>query len=532
MFDEPLGPVSHAPEDPAAWSAWRGELIAWRARVRRETGYRGERYDAPEFAWARRVYVCGLVMLFDEEFVNARTGEFRVEAYVERHRREFGGLDALCLWQAYPRIGFDDRNQFDHYRDVPGGLPALKDVCERLRRLGVRPMLAYNPWDTGTRREPKSDAETIAELTAEVGFDGVFLDTLASAGADLRPKLDAARRGAILESELALPVGSIADHHASWAQWFDDSPAPGVMRNRWFEQRHMQHVVRRWDRDHSGELQMAWMNGAGVLVWENVFGSWNGWSDRDKATLRTMSPIQRRFADHFALGVWTPLVPTGVEGVFASEWKRDGTTLWTLVNRLERAVRGSVLPVSADGATRLFDLARGRELDHAELALAPRGIGALAAMPGRMVTAEFEAFLREQSQTYNEGAGNARVDPYPVRRSAPVVRIVPSEAMVSLGPVERTVTVAFRSRECGEYGHADYGRGAFPVGFGSRSESGRDFGDEPRDGDGDQRSPATRSRRRPRAPNPKSPFSWRFSRFCPRWFRLANPSLTRRTGRM
>ncbi|MCW5943190.1 MAG: SUMF1/EgtB/PvdO family nonheme iron enzyme [Fimbriimonadaceae bacterium] len=463
MTDDARGPMIPAPADPDAWPAWRADLESWRTKARADLGYDGSRYDAPEFAWARRAYVCGLVMLFDEEFVEARTGEFKVESYVERYRREFGGLDALCLWQAYPRIGFDDRNQFDHYREAPGGLPALRDVCERLRGVGVRPMLAYNPWDTGTRRAPGSDAETIAQTVAEVGFDGVFLDTLGSAGPDLRQRLDRARPGVVLESELALPLASIADHHASWAQWFDDDETPGVMRNRWFERRHMQHVVRRWDRDHSGELHMAWMNGSGALVWENVFGSWNGWSNRDKATLRTMAPIQRRFADHFAFGAWTPLVPTGVEGVYASEWRHGEATLWTLVNRSDRPVRGSVLPLSADGATRLFDLARGIELDHAELSFGPRGIGALVAMPSRSVTPTFTAFLSDQAGSWTETAGIDRLDPMPVRFCATTaIASTDFAAMETFGPIERSLVARFRTRECGEYAHAAFGNSGFP----------------------------------------------------------------------
>ena len=44
------------------------------------------------------------------------------------------------------------------------------------------------------------------------------------------------------------------------------------------------HHVRRWHRDHAEELQSAWLNGMGVMVWEVVFGVWVGWSDRDAQT--------------------------------------------------------------------------------------------------------------------------------------------------------------------------------------------------------------------------------------------------------
>nr|BFF25994.1 hypothetical protein GCM10025732_39590 [Glycomyces mayteni] len=68
----------------------------------------------------------------------------------------------------------------------------------------------------------------------------------------------------------------------------------------------MMHSIRRWNRDHSGELQSAWMNGTGVLVWDAVFGVWVGWNRRDEATLRRMLRVQRALADVLADGEWAP----------------------------------------------------------------------------------------------------------------------------------------------------------------------------------------------------------------------------------
>ncbi len=118
----------------------------------------------------------------------------------------------------------------------------------------------------------------------------------------------------ILEGEGALPLENIHDHHASWAQWFTDSEAPGVLRNKWFERRHIQHQIKRWDYDHTAELHAAWMNGSGMMVWENVFGAWVPWCPRDRSILRAMLPIQRRYAELFSGENWTPLVPTSQPG--------------------------------------------------------------------------------------------------------------------------------------------------------------------------------------------------------------------------
>jgi len=130
------------------------------------------------------------------------------------------------------------------------------------------------------------------------------------------------------------PLERIVDHHMSWAQYLGDSDVPGVLRNKWLERRHMLHQTRRWNHEHSGELQTAWMNGTGMMIWENVFGSWVGVNARDRSILRSMLPVQRRFARLFASEDWTPLVD-GAEAkdVYASRWEHAGAQLWTLVNR-------------------------------------------------------------------------------------------------------------------------------------------------------------------------------------------------------
>jgi hypothetical protein len=124
----------------------------------------------------------------------------------------------------------------------------------------------------------------------------------------------------------------------------------------------MMHQIRRWDRDHTGELQMAWMNGSGMLVWENVFGTWMGWSNRDRSILRSMLPIQRRYVSLLSGENWTPLVPTETAGVYASLWQGEGVRLWTVVNRSEADIEGTLLKVPHVEGDAYFDLMVGREV--------------------------------------------------------------------------------------------------------------------------------------------------------------------------
>src|SRR5207247_9374039 len=130
--------------------------------------------------------------------------------------------------------------------------------------------------------------------------------------------------------------GRIARNAMSGARWQAVSPTPGVLRAKWFEPRHMLHETRRWDRDRTAQLRTAWLNGAGMLVWENVFGSWVGWSPRDRATLAAMLSVQRRFARPLSHGEWTPLADADGDdapSILSSRFELEGSRPWTVCGR-------------------------------------------------------------------------------------------------------------------------------------------------------------------------------------------------------
>ncbi|MBN2216514.1 MAG: SUMF1/EgtB/PvdO family nonheme iron enzyme, partial [Pirellulales bacterium] len=404
------------------------------------------------------------VMMCDPTFLDPENGRYQLDAMIDHGQKEFGGYDSVVLWHAYPRIGFDRRNQFDFYRDMPGGLKGLRDLTRRFHARGVKVFINYNPWDTGTRRESESDVESLVEMVVAMEADGIFLDTLERGATALRAKLDAARPGVVLESELALPLAAIPEHHMSWAQEFNDGLAPSVLRNKWYERRHMQHQIRRWAGDHASELHAAWMNGSGMMVWENVFGSLKPWCPRDKSILRSIATIQRRYQDLFAGEDWTPLVPAGPSGVYASRWQTEGLRLWTLVNRMEKSVVGRIETVEPGVAgCQWFDLIAGRQIAPVESGaglristpLGPRGVGAVVCGAEAALGQDFAAFLTAQAQV----AAAADFDPRPpvvrprLEPVAPTKRYLPDEIPSEMALVDVDVEADMRStitsRECG-----------------------------------------------------------------------------------
>ncbi|MET3808183.1 hypothetical protein ABIB25_005212 [Nakamurella sp. UYEF19] len=450
-----------APDDPASWPQWREELIRWRESILAaepppEAGVRA-RTPQPQ-TWAAECRTVLLCWLWDERLYRFDTDEFTPDRLLAEIAGEFGGFDAIVLWHAYPVIGLDDRNQFDFY-DVPG----LHGLVRWFQDHQVRVFLDYNPWDTSTNRRPGTDAEEVAAMLGRLGADGLFLDTLREGDIGL---VEAVGTDRILESESRVSLEAMRTHQLSWAQWFQDSPVPGVLRAHWFDRRHMQHHTRRWNRDHSAELQSAWINGCGVLLWDNVFGTWVGWNQRDLSLHRQMRLLQREYSALLIDGEWTPLVDLGPEAaahqVFASRFADTERSLYALVNRASEDV---VVTLELDenhpagwdllaGTQQTIDPGRPARVT---VRIPATGIGALLLTGDddlqATLCAEAAAALPFDGSTEFPARPPVLLDPVPAVSSAtPAGRqgeVLPLERAVLLEPGEHHSNRHFRRRESG-----------------------------------------------------------------------------------
>jgi sulfatase-modifying factor enzyme 1 len=451
-----------APDDPRDWEAWRRQLHRWRDEARARIGYSGARYEHADLTWTQRCFSVCLAWLWDEHLYDFARESFTVPEFLERDA-DLGGYDAVILWHTYPLIGIDERDQFDFYKEVPGLSVAIRAFHER----GVRVLMEYHAWDRGTRVS-RDDAAELELLMRDTGVDGIFLDSMREVPPGVRTRLDAAHLPFVLEGESNIPLPRIADHHMSWAQWQADSRTPGVLRAKWFEPRHMLHQTRRWDRDRSAQLQTAWLNGAGMLVWENVFGSWVGWSPRDRATLSAMLRVQRRFARHLAQGEWTPLADPAdatAPSVFSSRFELGGSRLWTIVGRDLHALGPSdELRTEARARERWFELVTGRELTplvqggcaRVGLPEMQQPFAAILAVSDAGVDGPLNDFVRAQRSRV--WSADPTFPARPPRRERPphvAVSRVP-DGMVGVPGGERSLRIRYRLRETGMYEAAPF----------------------------------------------------------------------------
>ena len=461
-----------APDDPELWPLWRAWLAQWREEKRIALAYDDSYYSDPAFAWVSSNYVSGFLMLWDMTLLDPVEGSYRVEEFIKNAKKEFGGYDSVVLWLAYPILGISERNQTDMYRDLPGGLEGLRKLIGIFHEHGIRVFIPFLPWDSSTREEDLTDAELLLSVTNTINADGIYLDTWYEC-VPLRRELDRIRPGLAIDTELPIPIEYIAEHQMSWAQskpwreWlFEDSRAPGVLKSKWLERRHVVRPTNRWSKDRVGELQVSWMNGTGTLVWENRFGCWNGWSERSRSILRSMIPIQRRYANLFGGEEWTPLVEHRGETVFTSLWEGNGLRLWTLVNRADEPYSGKLLAVAHHQGTRYFDLIRGKEasarleegIAYIDGKIDARGIGGFLAMPEKAVNGGFNEFLAEQAKIF--AARNW--DPsFPERKKQTLHPVAGTKKYdkAQLPPNMVAINAAAVTLQ------RDFNEGAFPLGF-------------------------------------------------------------------
>lgn len=79
-------------------------------------------YERPDLAWIRKSYLMILQMAWDRDFYDRMQGRYMFPEFIKKGIELFGNIDIYGIWPTWPRLGLDQRNQWDMYRDLPGGL--------------------------------------------------------------------------------------------------------------------------------------------------------------------------------------------------------------------------------------------------------------------------------------------------------------------------------------------------------------------------------------------------------------------------
>lgn len=327
-----------------------------------------------ELLWMNDNYVMGFAFLWDNDIWDFRENRFRIQYYCDKMEEEFGGINSVIFWHSYPNLGIDQRNQFDFLYDLPGGLEGFRKVVSEFHNNNVKVFITYNPWDLDTRRPENSDARELAKIIDYCDADGIFLDTWNSAVGGIsvfshrkhiKEEIEKTDNSVALVTEIFPDFKDLTGINAingSWGQEILPFHYSDLSHIKWILPWHKQYFIKRMKQDRKKELSHAWINGQGIMVWENIFGTMNPWRAGDRQILRKMKNIWDRFGYVYLTPDWQPFIPTNDDRVLVSSWNANGFKIWNIVNTSDNEISSFQIQVDTSEGEYFYDLWNGAEI--------------------------------------------------------------------------------------------------------------------------------------------------------------------------
>lgn len=345
-------------------------------------------YQRKDLAWIRDAYVMHLVMAWDNWFYDK--GKYQLSDFLKQGQTLYGGNDAIGIWPTWPTLGLDQRNQWDLFRDLPGGLPRLKELAKESRQLGTAFFICYNPWDESTRKEGHLNG--LAELIKTTDADGVVLDTRGASSRELQATADGVKPGVVMYSEgMAVPkdMPGIVSGRVHNALYYP----PMLNLNKFIKPDFsIFRVAELYLEPIRREFATAFFNGYGTEL--NVFrnGKPVEWMDEQYRFWGQTARILRENSPNFHDQNYTPLIPTTADKIYVNRWPTNEKTIYTIFSLIPEGYKGLLFEADSTPVFHYVDLWHHRELRPIK-------------KDGKYyVEAETDAFHQKWLGTNNEGA--------------------------------------------------------------------------------------------------------------------------------
>jgi formylglycine-generating enzyme required for sulfatase activity len=317
-------------------------------------------FERPDLSWIRRSYLLVLQSAWDSEYYDALTGESRYDQFFAHRGTALGGFDAYMIWPTWPRLGLDQRNQWDMYRDLPGGLSGLRRQAAFAHSRGVRYFIAYNPWDQSTRRE--DHLVGMEEMLRTLDADGVVLDTWGQSSGEFQAAADRVKPGVVLYSEgMAIPKampGIVAGrvHDAIFMP-------PPLNLNKFIKPDFgIFRVVQLAEGRIHREIAVSFFNGYGTEL--NIMKPGRpDWLDEELLYLGRTTKILRENSAAFLSHDWVPLLSTTIDSIWVNKWPTPSKTLYTVYSLKPEGFSGPLFQVPASPDSHYVSLWNHEEVD-------------------------------------------------------------------------------------------------------------------------------------------------------------------------
>ena len=306
-------------------------------------------YKRKDLAWFKDTLLHHFTFVYGKEAYDYDNHQFDIDRLLDQGE-EFGGYDTLILWHQYPRLGVDHRDQFDFFDDYPGGKEAIRQIVQRAHERGTKVLLPFKPWDVPAGDQAEDVAAKIAALASETDIDGFFLDTMDTMPKNFRDVVDEAKPGLIFCSEgYPRQKSSIEILTSSWDQYWNWESMPEVNLLRFVLPEHISPNIARW---HVGDkkdklIQRAVFNGTGIVIWQDIFGSWLPYSPEQKAIIKKWKALWTANMHAFMCSKPIPMYPTGVNGLHCNLFPADNKdeAIYVLYNENDEDVTGNLLRI-------------------------------------------------------------------------------------------------------------------------------------------------------------------------------------------
>ncbi|HEY0898946.1 MAG TPA: hypothetical protein VGD90_06410, partial [Sphingobacteriaceae bacterium] len=345
-------------------------------------------FERDDLKWIRHTYVMHLIMAWDKFYYNNADNKFHLADFLKRGKKLYGGDDAVGLWPTWPTLGVDQRNQFDMFRDLPGGLAQIKRTADLTRSFGTAFFICYNPWDESTRNEGHMSG--LADIISNTGADGVVLDTKGSSSDELQNAADSVRKGVIMYSEgMAVPkdMQGIVSGRVHNALYY----APMLNLNKFIKPEFaIYRVAELYKEPIRREFATSFFNGYGTEL--NIFGPGQpDWAVEQYKYLGRTSRILRENTYNFTSKNYTPLIPVTSDKVFANKWEHDNKVIYTIYSLQPEGYKDLLFTVEPRKDVHYVDLWHHKELQPVK-------------KDGKFyLEAEVSAFNKSDLGTNNEG---------------------------------------------------------------------------------------------------------------------------------
>lgn len=307
-----------------------------------------EKFDTSLFTredlkWMRSRYIMLLQFAWDKKFYDFKTQHYDFSTTFFGMDSLTGGFDIFTLWPTWPRLGLDQRNQWDMYRDLPGGLDALRKQADLLHSHGRKYFISYNPWDESSRKE--DHLKGMEELLRAIDADGVCLDTRGASSFELQATADRVKPGIIMYSEgMAIPkdMPGIVSGRVHDALVL---PPPINMNKLIKPDFAIFRVLQLADDRLHRELACAFFNGYGVEI-NTMRPGRPTWVNDEYAYMGRTSKILRENDDVFHNYDFYPLVNTLTDSILVNRWTNGGKVLYTIYSMKPEGHDGPLFEVS------------------------------------------------------------------------------------------------------------------------------------------------------------------------------------------